>query len=69
MRGGRGGHGHDIRFESQAFGRQGGKPLAAAISRQIVNCDRLPIRVTEIAQAIEEGGGIGSTAAYLDRTS
>jgi hypothetical protein len=52
---GRGGrYNDDIRLESQAFAREGRKPLAPAVRGQVVDSDGLPIHVTQVAQALEE---------------
>lgn len=52
---GRGGaYDDDVRFEPQAFGRQRRKPLGMLIGGEIVDGDRPPIFVAEIAQALEE---------------
>jgi hypothetical protein len=53
--GGRGGgYDDDVRLEAQAVGGEGGKPLASAIRREVVDGDGLRIHIAEVAQALEE---------------
>ena len=45
---------NDVRLEAQTFSSEGGKQLAAAISREIVNGDGPPVDIAQVAQALEE---------------
>src|SRR5262249_24554746 len=44
----------EIRFASKAFGGERGEPIALALGGQVVDRDRLPVDVTQLAQALEE---------------